>query len=79
MYKPTVSIDFDGPGGNTLAILGVCKRAAKAEGWNSAQIKKFQDEFLGGGREHALDVLYEFFDVGMEQRTVMPVDRGSVR
>ena len=76
--KPIVVIDFKGPGGNTLAILAACKRAASMAGWPREEIEAFQKEFLLFDREHAMDILFEAFEVEVPVKRTVQVDRNGV-
>ena len=78
MRKPVIAIDFDGPGGNTMAIMAACKRAASSEGWSRAEIDAFIGEALSSDRRHVLDVVFEFFDVQQQQVVCLPVSRDEV-
>ncbi len=77
--KPVVSLDFDGPGGNTMAMIAACKRAARKAGWPNQTFDAFVSEALCDSREHALDVIFECFEVVQERRVIVGADRNEVR
>ena len=77
--KPAVSIDFDGPGGNTLAIAAACHRAARSAGWSTAAIEGFVQEMLSSDREHAINVVFDNFEVLQQVKVYSSVDRSNVR
>ena len=61
--KPMVALDLKGPGGNTVAIVGQCMKAAKGADWPEKTIEAMKDEMISGDRAHVLDVLFECFEV----------------
>ena len=77
--KPEVSLDFDGLGGNTMALLAECNRAARKAGWPRKTIDAFVGEALCDTREHVLDVIFECFEVVQERRVIVGADRYEVR
>lgn len=77
--KPTVVIDFAGPEGNTLVILGRCARAARKAGWPDDTIDSFKNEMLSHDRSHAIDMLFECFDVQVPVVSSFEADRTMVR
>lgn len=62
-----------------MAILAACKRAAKRAGWPRDTIEAFQTEMLCDSREHALDVVFECFDVSCTRTVAVEADREQVR
>lgn len=77
--KPVVVIDFDGPEGNTMVIVGRCCAAARDAGWPASTIHAFTEEILMSNREHVMDVLFECFDVRVPVVSSCEVDRTMVR
>ncbi len=61
--KPSVVLDFEGPGGNSMAILAVCRRAARKAGWPKETVDAFLSEAMCNDRSHLIDMVFEHFDV----------------
>ena len=61
--RPTVLLDFDGPGGNTLDLVATCVRAARRAGWPRETIENWKTEAMIGDRQHVLDMIFEHFEV----------------
>lgn len=59
--KPKVKLI--GKNGNAFAILGACRKAAKAAGWNDEQVPSFVKEATGGDYDQLLTTCMEYFDV----------------
>jgi len=76
--RPPVYLDFDGPGGNTLALVGGCMKVAQKAGWTHAAIEAFRVEALSHDRDHVLDTIFEYFEVQKTQIISCEVDRGGV-
>jgi hypothetical protein len=76
--KPIVVIDFNGPDGNTMAIVGICSRAASKAGWSREAVDGMVEDMLSDDREHVLDVVYQNFEVMAPVKEYRSVGRGSV-
>lgn len=61
--EPRPEVELTGHDGHAIAILSVCKRAARKARWSSAQIAALQKEMLGGDYDHVLATACKYFDV----------------
>lgn len=77
--RPLVQLQFDGASGNSLAIVGACQRAARSAGWSSEAVEAWSNEALSGDRDHLVDTVFEYFEVGQVRQYVNAVDRRDVR
>ena len=46
IVKPSTRIQFNGPGGKSVAIVGLCERVARKAGWDSETIGYLKNEML---------------------------------
>ena len=49
--------------GNAFAIIGACRRAAKAAGWDDVKIKAVTDEMTAGDYNQLLQTAMKYFEV----------------
>jgi hypothetical protein len=59
--KPRVKLV--GGDGNAYAILGACRRAARAAGWSDDDWARFHAEATSGSYGHLLATVMQYFDV----------------
>lgn len=60
---PEVIVKNFGRDGNTMALVGECKKAAKEAGISPKLIGEFIDEALSGDYDHVLQTCIKWFDV----------------
>ena len=60
-YRPKVKLL--GTDGNAFAVMGACKKAARAAGWTPAQITALTGDMMAGDYNHLLGVAMQRFDV----------------
>lgn len=61
MDKPKLKII--GTDGNSFALLGKARRAAREAGWDRQQIDDVMEEAMNGDYNHLLRTLMDHFDV----------------
>ena len=49
--------------GNSFAILGACRKAAKADGWTDEQIDAFMRQAMGSDYDHLLQTVATRFEI----------------
>lgn len=76
--RPMVVLDFDGPSGNSVALVSKCMRVARNAGWIRGAIDAFRTEALSHNREHVLDTIFEYFEVYQEETVHNEVNREGV-
>ena len=76
--RPMVALDFDGPEGNTYALVGKCIRVARNAGWTTEAREAFRVEALSHDRSHALDTMFEYFEVYYVQKFGAIISRDNV-
>lgn len=59
--KPAV--ELAGQDGNAFAVMGRCRRAAKAAGWSDAEWGAVQTEMTSGDYDHLLVTACRYLDV----------------
>lgn len=63
MKYPNVKVKLVGNNGNAFAVLGACRKAAKAKNVSEDEIKAFMDEAMSGDYDHLLQTCMKWFDV----------------
>lgn len=59
--RPTVQLV--GEDGNSFAILGRCRRAARKAGWSDEEWEAFREKAIDGNYDHLLAAVQDAFDV----------------
>jgi hypothetical protein len=59
--KPTVQLT--GRDGHAFAVMGACKKAAKAAGWTPEKITQVLEEMTSGDYDQLLGTAMKYFDV----------------
>ena len=62
-FQTRPEVNILGRDGNAFAIIGACRKAAKAAGFSSDEIKSITDEMMAGDYNHLLATAMEYFDV----------------
>jgi hypothetical protein len=57
------TVELIGHDGNAFAVLGRCRRAARAAGWSDEQWARFEGEACSGDYDHLLATVILNFEV----------------
>lgn len=56
-------VKLTGANGNAYNILGICRKAAKKDGWSEEHIDFVIQEMMAGDYDHLLQTAMKYFDV----------------
>jgi hypothetical protein len=65
--KEKVIIELVGQDGNAFAILGRCSKAMRRAGWDTTEIREFQDKATSGNYSYLLATVLEYCEDASDQ------------